>query len=163
MISQEKKIEKLTFGHCQVWHECFSPDDYSSECVQTRVGGAAMQLVKEQMSTWYSPSFWMNDLHSQQLGFLHQTWPTLIINDSVGQCPIFTAESSVMPGQTNPPQSFIIFNYCSHQSNRRETFICSIMAVESQEILLKCIYYISPLRLLCSHESCLDVEVYGLL
>lgn len=73
-------------------------------CVQTRIGGAPMQLVKELMSTWYSPSFWMNDLHSQLLGFLHQTWPTLIINDSVGQCPIFTTESSIMPGQTNPPE-----------------------------------------------------------
>lgn len=45
----------------------------------------------------YSPSFWMNDLHSQLPGSLHQTWPTLITNGSGGQCPIFTADSSVMP------------------------------------------------------------------
>lgn len=52
----------------------------------------------------HSPSFWMNDLRSQLPGSLHQTWPTLIINDSGGQCPIFKAESSVMPGQTKPPE-----------------------------------------------------------
>lgn len=61
-------------------------------------------LAKEQISTRYSRSFWMNDLRSRLPGSLHQTWPTLIINDSGGQCPIFATESSVMPGQTKPPE-----------------------------------------------------------
>lgn len=61
-------------------------------------------LAKEQISTQYSRSFWMNDLRSQPPGSLHQTWPTLKINDSGGQCPIFATESSVMPGQTKPPE-----------------------------------------------------------
>ncbi len=73
-------------------------------CVQAEFAGAPVLLAKEQISTRRSPSFWMNDLRSQLPGSLHQTWPTLIINDSGGQCPIFTAESSVMPGQTKPPE-----------------------------------------------------------
>lgn len=72
--------------------------------LQTAFAGAPLLLAKEQISTWCSPSFWMNDLRSQLPGSLHQTWPTLIINDSGGQCPIFMAESSVMPGQTKPPE-----------------------------------------------------------
>lgn len=73
-------------------------------CVRTKFAGAPLLLAKEQSSTRCSPSFWMNDLRSQLPGSLHQTWPTLIINDSGGQCPIFMAESSVMPGQTKPPE-----------------------------------------------------------
>lgn len=61
-------------------------------------------LAREQISSQYSRSFWMNDLRSQLPGSLHQTWPTLIINDSGAQCPIFMAESSVIPGQTKPPE-----------------------------------------------------------
>lgn len=48
------------------------------------------------------------DAHSRWMIYvpncLHQTWPMLIINDSGGQCPIFTAESSVMPGRAKPPE-----------------------------------------------------------
>lgn len=67
--------------------------------------GAHLTVDKEQISTQYSFSFWMNDQRSQLPGSLHQTWPTLIINDRGGQCPIFVAESSVMPSQTKPPVS----------------------------------------------------------
>lgn len=60
-----------------------------------------MSELKEQLSR-LGCSFWMNDLPSRLPGSLHQTWPTLVINDSGGQCPISVAESSVMPGQRKP-------------------------------------------------------------
>lgn len=66
--------------------------------------GAPLTLAREQISSRRGRSFQMNDLRSQLPGSLHQTWPRLIINDSGGQCPIFTAESSVMPGQAKPPE-----------------------------------------------------------
>lgn len=57
---------------------------------------------------------------------------------------LFSQRSHLSCQARQTPQSFIIFNYCSHQSNRKETFICSVMAVGSFEILLKYIYYIEP-------------------
>lgn len=81
---------------------------YLSVVLRPGFAGAPTMLAKkqktEQISNQHRPSFWMNDLRSRLPGSLHQTMPTLIINDSGGQCPIFKAESSVMPGQTKPPE-----------------------------------------------------------
>lgn len=115
---------------------------YPLICYFTICTGTPLVSPKKQISTRCSPSFWMNDLRSQLPGSLHQTWPTLIINYSGGQCPIFTAESSVMPGQTKPPE-FHHFQLLLTQSNRKEAFICSVMAMGCFENWLKCIFYMS--------------------
>lgn len=80
--------------HCQPDWYFFPGDCYCVRC---------MSELKEQISR-FGCSFWMNDLPSWLPGSLHQTWPTLVINDSGGQCPISVAESSIMPGQRKPPE-----------------------------------------------------------
>lgn len=93
-------------------------------CLQSRFTGAAFPLAKEQISITNSSSFWMNDLLSQLRGCLHQTWPTLIINDRAGQCPIFTTESSVMPAQTKAPRVSSFSTTAHIGETEKKTFIC---------------------------------------
>ena len=108
-VCVENPVAAFTWGELDFWQRSEAWRLFSFlPCVPRCHCVCSAQVLQELFSR--SPlragslSFWMNDLRSKLPGSLHQTWPTLIINDSGGQCPIFTAESSVMPGQTKPPE-----------------------------------------------------------